>query len=239
MKINVIASGSNGNFYTVDDGTNTLLLEAGISPGRMSKAFARCENVISGALVTHEHKDHCNLSGIEFLRKRGVTVCMSSGTLNEQKINGYNIKLAKSAYIMKLGAFSVLPFEVEHDAAEPLGYYIKSDITDESLVFATDMSAIYGTFRQIDYLMLECNYIDELLGANERAGKIDARLARRIRDTHYSLNDVRDFIHANADALKYCKQIYLIHLSKRNCVGSYAEKSVEQLTGIPTKAFCL
>lgn len=234
IKIDVIASGSKGNFYTLYDGTTTLLLEAGIHPRTMGRALAKCTH-IAGALITHEHKDHARSA--EYLTKWGVKIYASQGTFDSCQINRYNKNIVKAGELCEVGEWIVLPFEVEHDTAEPLGFYIRSQRTAETVLFATDTSCIYNRFKRIDYLMLECNYLDDMLDDNERKGKINHSLAERIRNTHFSLDDVKDFCIANAVGLARCKEIYLIHLSDRNCNARAVEREIERLTGILTTAY--
>lgn len=234
IKIDVIASGSKGNCYTICDGTTTLLLEAGIKAKPLGRALARCKN-IAGALITHEHKDHA--LSVEYLAKWGINIYASQGTFNALNVHEYAQNILRAGDVYDIGEWIVLPFEVAHDTEEPLGFYIRSQRTAETVLFATDTRCIYNRFRRIDYLMIECNYIDELLRENEANGKINYKLAERIRDTHFSLDDVKDFCIVNSEALKRCKEIYLIHLSARNCNAEVAEREVERLTGIPSIAF--
>lgn len=236
LKIDVIASGSKGNAYAINDGKTTLLLEAGIDSKRMGKVLLKYEG-IAGAFITHEHKDHARST--EFLMRRGIPIYASNGTLD-----AVGCKFCKCGYEsivsgagVNVGTFRMIPFEVEHDAADPLGFYIYSHESNESIVFATDMSAVYAKFRSFNYLMIECNYNSEILDWSEANGLISRVLAERVQNTHFSLDDVIEFLSANSFALDFCREIYLLHGSAKNCRKDMCRDEIQRLTGIPTYAF--
>ncbi len=58
MEVQVIASGSTGNAYLVDDGRSTLLLECGVRLKEIQSAANFSLHKIAACLVSHEHKDH-------------------------------------------------------------------------------------------------------------------------------------------------------------------------------------
>ena len=53
-----------------------------------------------------------------------------------------------------IGTFKVIAFKTQHDAKEPFGYLLKSIITNETLLFATDTYYISNTFDALDYIMI-------------------------------------------------------------------------------------
>lgn len=239
ISINVVASGSRGNCYTVYDGKTTLVLEAGVKPKLMERVImerviAGGEN-IAGALITHEHKDHA--VSAKFLVNRGITLFASRETLEATGVSSYACYNVVPCCCYNIGSYTVMPFDVDHDARYPLGFYIRSENTDETIVFATDTAAIYNRFARINYLMIECNYLNDILNRNEAEGRINKTLADRIRNTHFSLDDVKAFIKANSTAMNDCKEIYLIHSSVQNGNKEFCTKEIEQMTGIPTYAF--
>ncbi len=66
-----LASGSSGNCLLMTDGTPHILVDAGISARRITKALKALDiepRDISGILVTHEHTDH--IAGIATLTKQ-------------------------------------------------------------------------------------------------------------------------------------------------------------------------
>ena len=70
--IKVIASSSAGNCFIVSDGITSLLLDAGV---KMKEILVACDfnmDRISGALITHEHKDHAR--SVEELTGRSIRI---------------------------------------------------------------------------------------------------------------------------------------------------------------------
>lgn len=55
MLVKILASGSNGNCYLVDDGTTTILLDAGIPIKQIQRGSKFRLSKVSSCLVTHEH----------------------------------------------------------------------------------------------------------------------------------------------------------------------------------------
>ena len=121
MVIDVLASGSKGNCYIISDGQSKLMLDCGIPYGEIQEAcgFNLCSQ-INGVLVTHEHSDH--IRSAQRLMKSAINVYASRGTLEAGHLSGHRAKVLKPHIQTHISTFVVLPFDVEHDAAEPLGF---------------------------------------------------------------------------------------------------------------------
>ena len=113
-----------------------------------------------------------------------------------------------------MGDFTVLAFQTEHDATEPLGYLIQYKPTGEKLLFATDTYFIRHRFKGLNYILIECNYCREILEENVKAGRIPKGLKNRILESHFSLDNLKTFLTAND--LSQVKKVVLIHLSDGN-----------------------
>ena len=161
MKITVIGSGSSGNCYRVSDGKTSLLLEAGLPIKKIKEGCDFDLSSISAALISHEHKDHS--LAINDLMHAGVDVYMTEGTAQAAKVETYRLHLLNKAgtdnignplYLrVRVGTFLVTPFLVHHDAAEPVGYRLESEVTGEKLLFVTDAYYIDYTFQGLTYIM--------------------------------------------------------------------------------------
>ena len=68
------------------------------------------------------YKDHCKAVGD--IAKAGIDVYMSAGTKEAIGVGGHRVKVVKAREQFNVGTFTILPFETEHDAKEPLGYLI-------------------------------------------------------------------------------------------------------------------
>ncbi|NEZ50299.1 MBL fold metallo-hydrolase, partial [Clostridium botulinum] len=139
----------------------------------------------------------------------------------------HRIHEIKSEKVFKIGEFIILPFKTEHDAAEPLGFLIQHLEMDQ-LLFITDSYYCRYKFSDIDHVLIECNYSDEIL--KER--KLPQKLKDRIIKSHFELENVKEFL--KATDLKGTKEIVLIHLSDGNSNAEQFQKEIEMLTGKPT-----
>lgn len=223
-----IASSSLGNCYRVTDGDSTILLECGIRFKDIQHAFNFKITEIDGCLITHEHQDHS--ASIENLLKRGINCYMSKGTAQALNIQHHRIKIIQARKQFTLGNFTILPFEVEHDASEPLGFLIM-DRTGDKLLFATDTYYIRYRFKGLSIIAVECNYSEEILKQNILDGHVPVIMRKRLSRSHFSLENYLDFLRAND--LSNVREIWLLHLSNRNSNADLFKREVMKLTGKP------
>lgn len=237
VSVKCLASGSAGNSYAVDDGKSALLLEAGIRKRTILAGYMDLLTRVQGCLITHEHQDHTKAA--LGLPMAGIDVYASGGTfaaLNAEKDRrNYRLHSIKAGEQFTLGTWAVLPWEAQHDAAEPLGFLLYSKETRDKLIFATDTYFIPNTFRGLTYIMVECNYDRTLLDRNISAGSVPESLRPRLVRSHFSLDNVRTFLTAND--LSTVQRIYLLHVSNQNGDKDAFRRDIEALTGIPVTVF--
>lgn len=227
MELKVLGSSSSGNCYLLSSKTQTLILECGIPYKSILKGLDYDLESIAGCLVTHEHKDHSK--AIQDLIKHGINVYTSKGTAEACGVSGYRVKKIESEHAYSLGEFFITPFEVEHDAAEPLGFYIYHPEMG-NLLFLTDSYYCQYNFKGLDHIMIECNYSKEILQQNIEDG-LNPAMARRLLKSHFSLDNVKSFL--KVTDLSQVKDITLIHLSDGNSNAVKFREEVERLTGKP------
>ncbi|CAB1247047.1 Metallo-beta-lactamase superfamily domain protein in prophage [Ruminococcaceae bacterium BL-4] len=233
ITVHCLSSGSSGNSYAVDDGESVLLLEAGIPARRIATGYLKLLPRVSGCLITHEHGDHAK--GAAKLSGRGIDLYMTAGTqtaLGEFKYP-YRIHTVKAQEQFSLGSWIVLPFDTEHDAAEPVGFLLASSFTHEKLLFATDTYYIKYRFSGVNVFMVECNYSLSILQQNLQAGRIPENQRSRLLHSHFSLEHVIDFF--KLTDLSAAQKIYLLHASDRNSDQKLFKDTVQRVTGVPTK----
>jgi phosphoribosyl 1,2-cyclic phosphodiesterase len=126
----------------------------------------------------------------------------------------------------------VLPFNLEHDAIEPLGFYISHGF--ERFLFIPDTAYVANTFAGITMIAMECNYITEILSKNILSGSLPTVVGHRIRRNHMSLETLIEMLKAND--LSGCRAIHLIHLSDSNSDEAAMVKKVQEATGVPCYA---
>lgn len=228
MDIKIIASGSTGNAYRINDGQTTLLLDAGIPYKQIQVGLDFNIRSLNGVLITHSHKDHSKAASD--MLKAGVDIYTSSGTIEACKLTGHRIHAVKALEEFTIGTMKVLPFDVQHDAPEPLGFLITSIVTGEKFLYFTDTYYLKYKFTGLTYILGECNYSIESMNESIKAGYTDAKLAQRIIKSHMSLEHFIDFLKAND--ISSVSKIYLLHLSDNNSCSDKFCEAIRALTGI-------
>lgn len=226
INIKTLASGSSGNAYLIDDGHTQLLLECGIKYRDIQIAMDFKTSNLSGVLISHEHKDHTK--GLKDVLRAGIDCYMSEGTAAAEGINHHRIKIVKNKKAFKVGTWTVLPFDVEHDVAEPFGYLLKNE-QGERLLFATDTYYVRYRFNDLTHIMLECNYSMEILEDNIANRVVPLFLKNRLIKSHFSLENVIEFL--NANDLSKVQEIHLLHLSDTNSNEKEFKNVIQEVTG--------
>ncbi len=226
IQIKTLATGSTGNCYWITDGSTPLLLECGISFKNIQKTLNFKTSDIAGVLVTHEHKDHCK--AVREVADRGLDIYMSPGTKKAIGIDHHRIKAVENKKQFKLGTWTILPFDTEHDTAEPFGFLLANQEGDK-LLFLTDTYYCRYKFKGITHLMVECNYSMKILDENVVTGRIHEGLKRRVMQSHFSLENLLEFLKAND--LSRVQEIHLLHLSDTNSNEEEFKRAVQAATG--------
>ena len=204
MRFQALASSSHGNAYLVSDPETRILLECGISHKQLQKlcGFALAE--LRACLVSHEHKDHAK--SVDALLRDGMEVFMSAGTADALGVE--NVTQIEAMEQFRIGSLDIVPFETFHDAAEPLGFLIKSRSDGDVLAFATDTVNLRYRFPGLNILAIEANYDKEILARCER---MPEKVKHRIENAHMEIDVLCDYLR-NLD-LSQCREIWLLHLS--------------------------
>ena len=79
--------------------------------------------------------------------------------------------------------------------------------------------------------MIECNYALDILNENVKNGRIGAFLKNRVLKSHFSLENVKEFI--KATDLSELKEVWLLHLSDSNSNAERFKKEIQAITGTP------
>lgn len=225
MKINVIASGSKGNACIVEHGIGKLLIDAGIRIKRIGEALRHRTADLDGALISHEHMDHAK--AVKELMRLGVDCYMSQGTAEALSLNGHRIHIIAAKRQLRIGPWTVLPIDLVHDAAEPLGFLVAID--DSKLLYAIDTAYIPYTFKDITHIMLECNFSLDILRERQAAGTLPIAMKRRLMQSHMSIDTVKRFLDAND--LSKVQEIWLLHLSDSHSDEAQFKSDIQKLTG--------
>ncbi|MGL5328954.1 MAG: MBL fold metallo-hydrolase [Peptostreptococcaceae bacterium] len=226
--LKVLGSSSRGNCYILSTKKEDLIIECGIKYKEILSGLDYDLSKVVGCLVTHEHKDHCK--AIEDIASNGINVYTSLGTVKEY-FNGFDfiphrINHVKSKNPFKVGNFTIFPFNTHHDSVEPLGFLIHHQEIG-TLLFLTDTYYCDYNFRNINHILVECNYSKELIGDDTLT------LRNRITTSHFELRNVIKFLKSND--LSKVRNIVLLHLSNVNGDGKYFKEEVEKEIGLPVE----
>jgi phosphoribosyl 1,2-cyclic phosphodiesterase len=227
-----ISSSSKGNAYIVEaDGVPTsLLLEAGIPIRQLKEKLGFNLSKIAGCLISHEHQDHSK--AVKDLLYYGIECYMSKGTADALGVTDHHrTHLATAGWMFQVLPWRIMPFNLQHDASEPVGYLIAHG--DDRLLFVPDTAYVKERFNGVTVAAIECNNIAEILSRNIQSGGIDPAAGRRIRHNHMNLETLISMLKAND--LSRCRRIYLMHLSDANSDERRMKEEVQAATGIPTE----
>ena len=226
MLLKVLGSGSKGNCYILQGKEESLIIECGVNFKKVKKALNFNLSCVRGCLITHEHKDHSKAA--KDLINAGIDIYFSKGTKEGININGHRTHTVSPMEVFNVGNFKVLAFETMHDCKEPLGFLIKHPEMG-TLLFATDTYYLEYTFEDLNHILIECNYSDEIINENIEAGHIPLSLKNRVYKSHFSLSNIIGFMGAND--LKSVRNIVLLHLSDGNSNANEFKREVNNLTG--------
>ncbi len=241
MELKVIGTGSSGNAYLLQQGEDSLLLDAGLRWQTILAALPRGLRGVKACLVTHEHKDHSK--AVDELLRRGVKVVMSGGTWNaletdyvKRCLTIFNWpKVVTAGEAIFFPPFTIVAAQAAHDAAEPLAYLIRHEGTKETILYATDTYVLPNRYPGINHWLVECNYTmakaEELLDDPAKAPLYD-----RLMNSHMSLERLVEALKAND--LSRTRTIVLIHISNERGDSPLMQDTVQRVTGVRTIAAC-
>ena len=190
------------------------------------------KDVVSGsarlrlALYLMSTFDHSK--AVKDIMRAGIDCYISAGTVEALGLFGHRINIIKAKQQFRIGTWTILPFETQHDAVEPLGFLLANQAGDK-LLYATDTYYIRYKFHGLTHIMVECNYAADILKTNVKAGLVEPVLKSRILKSHFSLENVKEFLKAND--LSKVQEIWLLHLSDGNSDSERFKREIQELTG--------
>ena len=227
MDLKVLGSSSKGNCYILENEHEALLIECGVNIKDIKQALDFSFKKLSGCILTHEHKDH-SFSLVDLL-KAGVDVYASKGTFNYFGLKGHHrLQVVSAGKMFEVGSFKVIPFNIQHDCVEPLGFIINHPETG-NVLFITDSYYVSNRFRNINNILIEANFSEEIIRKSVESGRIPDFLENRIYTSHMSIETCLKTLEAND--LSQVNNIVLIHLSDGNSNADQFKNEVEGLTG--------
>lgn len=230
MKLTVLGSSSKGNGYVLFSGTEALIIEAGVKASELKEALGFNIRKVAGCIITHEHLDHSAYAD-EYI-KNGIDTYMSKGTMNALTFKSNRTpSLLQPNRLVNIGNFKVLPFKVQHDAVEPLGFLINHEEIG-NLLFLTDTYYTKYKFKNLNHLLVEANYCEQIVEQKVITGTLHPAQYNRLRTSHMSIQTCKGLLQAND--LTGVQNIVLIHLSDSSSNAADFKQQVQALTGLPT-----
>ena len=233
VEIKTFGSSSKGNCYLLTEGGSSLLIEAGVNPSKLKIPWAQ----VDGILLTHEHQDHGKYIN-QVLKRCYANVASTKGTLDALDVPDHRrIELDNNDETSfntknKACAWEIEVFDVEHDAADPVGFVIITPM-GKVILFATDTYYIRYRFSYVNIVMIECNYDLVRLEQQFQLGRVDKRQYSRILRSHFALDHVIKFFNANHSWQGDLEEVHLLHLSDRNSDAEYFRQEIAKVTGVP------
>lgn len=234
VKFCPLASGSSGNSLYIGTDSTGILIDAGLSGRELIKRLDTLH--VSGAsidalFITHEHIDHIKGAGI-ISRKFDIPIYATTGTWEamEGSIGGIapkNVRYVYKGESCAVNDICVLPFDIPHDAAEPVGYSIFAG--NHKMTAATDLGHITDTVRDSisgsRALLLEANHDVDML----RRGSYPARLKKRILGEKGHISNETAGLLLSEIADKTLEYVFLGHLSDENNEPHLAYETVASM----------
>lgn len=219
MLLRVLGSGSSGNCYLLESSDEVLVVEAGLPFADVKEAIDYQTSKIVGVLSSHEHGDHRKY--IDDYKNSGIPL-LEGDTMVKYETWW---KFLEGKYVF--GKFVVYPFRVPHDVP-CFGYQIEHQDIGK-LIFVTDAEYCKYTFPEVNHIMVEANYAQDIIDENVNNGDIPKSLRDRIMKSHTSIETAKGIVKANKNPM--LKNVVLLHLSGHNSDGERFRKEVKDIAG--------
>jgi len=232
MTLDVLASGSSGNCYLLQNDNECLVIECGIPFKTVKQALGFNILKIAGVIGSHVHADH--MGHAEEYLKCGIPVYASEETLKMPSIRKYeNTVIMRVGFWHQIGGFNVTPFRVEHDV-ECYGFIIRHEDFG-TLLFATDTCFVKDNFKSlaVNHILVECNYSQSIIDSRVANGETIQGLRDRVLKSHMELQTTKDFVSKNKTPM--LDSVLLLHLSSGNSDAEEFQRAIQGVVGEKVK----
>lgn len=166
------------------------------------------------------HKDHIQPNTLKKALSRGVQVysCKEVADMYD------GIHKIEPKETFTLGGFTIQSLPLKHNI-ECYGYIIRHPEFGK-LLFATDCREFRYKVKDVNHMMIECNYDEEYVLQNAMNGYF----SRSASENHLELKDCLDAIEANNNSV--LENVFLIHMSSYNCDARNALREAKNIVPI-------
>ncbi len=222
----------------------TLLIDAGLGRKELLRRFEALGRQqperVDGILITHEHTDHSNAVA-QLARHWNCPAYLTEPTHREivkmyaedpekpgKKATIDHVEYIRPGESFEIGDIQIHPFQIPHDAKDPVGYTFRTNGTKVAIV--TDLGRLIELvkhhLRDTDFLILESNHALDML----KTGPYPWHIKQRVMSStgHLSNEAVSEFL---ADAEVFdgrARHLVLAHLSEENNNPDVARISAEE-----------
>lgn len=189
--IRCLGSGSKGNGWIIDDGREVLIVDCGVPVKEMKIAIDFEISRVVGCIVSHCHKDHAGY--ISQYEGCGLKVYKPYETVDR---------------VIRFGSFLIQSFPLVHDV--PCFGFLISNYRIGRILYATDTEYVRYRFKNLNYVIVEANYANELLDDDLD----DTAKRTHVLRGHMELQTTLRFLQQNVSG--NTRMVVLAHLSNEN-----------------------
>lgn len=193
MKLKVLGSGSSGNCYILENRTEALIIEAGISFKEVKIALDFDISKIVGVIVSHEHSDHSK--AVKEYEEAGIPVFRPYRSEMERQVGVF-------------WGFVIKSFPLVHDV--PCFGFVISHPECGKLAYISDTEYVKYRFKNLNHILVEANYSKDLLSESEEAVK----KRNHVLAGHMEIGTACEFLRVNQNS--DLRNVVLLHLSEDN-----------------------
>lgn len=221
MKFALLASGSKGNCFYLQDESLSIIVDCGSTKRHLTTCLDELGvkiNELDALLITHEHTDH--ISQLKMFE--------NVETYSPIKLSDRSVHHVEPTVPFQLQHMTITPLALSHDADITVGYIFET--WQEKLVYVTDTGYVKNAYQDLmkgaDYIVLESNHDVEMLMNTSRPQFLKSRIAG---DSGHLSNQDCATILDNIVTSK-TKMVILAHISREaNTQQKALETSVEVL----------
>ena len=229
-----LGSGSRGNSAVITCGDTTVMLDCGFSLKEAERRLNRLgltASDIDALFVTHEHTDH--IAGVgPFARRHKLPVHMTAGTFASGRAGAVpGLEQVHFDTEIEVGALTVRPVPVPHDAREPVQYIFEQG--GRRLGILTDLGHITpivrNAFASCDALVVECNHDLDMLSA----GPYPRALKERVAGHYGHLNNAQAAELLAGVEQTRLQHVLAVHVSEKNNTAQLASDALREVIHVP------
>lgn len=231
----VFGSGSCGNCYYFTDGTDALLIDAGVGIRRLKRIVVEYGikmGHVRALLITHDHADHVKNAGtiskdynLNVYATQKVHDGIDRSYMIKQKVDNAHKRVIEMDETFSIGNYQITPFCIPHDASENVGYCIRNG--EETFCLMTDVGEVTDNvnryIQEANHLVIEANYDPEML----KVGRYPAVLKERISSGTGHLSNIQTATALSDNFHEGLRNVWLCHLSEENNHPELAKKTIE------------